>query len=119
MSVIVSIGGASSAGGRRHRRDVIGRVNGRSGPSIPTYARAVTEPATFDDLLDELRSLPGLVERGKRPGTFYRRSRPFLHFHGSGHGRTADLRTGDDWTRLPAATPADRAALLAAVEARL
>jgi len=102
-----------------HRREVIGPVNGRSGPPIPTYARGVTEPATFDDLLDALRSLPGMVERGKRPGTFYRRSRPFLHFHGSRHGRTADLRTGDDWTRLPAATPADRAALLAAVEARL
>lgn len=79
----------------------------------------MTEPATFDELLDALRSLPGLVERGTRPGTFYRRSRPFLHFHGSGHGRTADLRTGGGWTRLPAATPADRAALLAAVEARL
>ena len=76
------------------------------------------QPATHEDLLEALRAVPGLVERGKRPGTFYRRSRPFLHFHGAGDARTADLRRGDGWQRLPAATPADRAALLAAVEAR-
>jgi hypothetical protein len=80
---------------------------------------AVPHPATHEDLLDELRAVPGLVERGKRPGTFYRGSRPFLHFHGAGEAMTADLKTGDGWDRLPAATPADRAALLAAVEARL
>lgn len=79
----------------------------------------MAHPATHEDLLDTLRAVPGLVERGKRPGTFYRGSRPFLHFHGAGEAMTADLKTGDSWDRLPAATPADRAALLAAVEARL
>jgi len=35
--------------------------------------------AGFGDLLEQLRRIPGLVE--KRPGVFYRKSRAFLHFH--------------------------------------
>jgi hypothetical protein len=77
-------------------------------------------PASHDALLAELRAVPGLTERGKRPGTFYRASRPFLHFHGAEGDRTADLKEPDgSWTRLPAETPAERAALLDAVEAHL
>jgi hypothetical protein len=76
--------------------------------------------ASHDDLLDALRAVPGLTERGKRPGTFYRGSRAFLHFHGSEAERTADLKEPDgSWTRLPAATDAERAALLAEVAARI
>jgi len=75
---------------------------------------ATAGTATHDDLLAVLRSLDALNERGKTPH-FYRGATPFLHFHGAGDARTADLRRGGDWQRLPAATPADRAALLAQV----
>jgi len=33
----------------------------------------------IEDLLQQLRTVPGLVER--KQGIFYRRSRAFLHFH--------------------------------------
>jgi hypothetical protein len=75
--------------------------------------------ATHDDLLAALRALDGLVEKGKTPAHFYLRSRPFLHFHGTGGERCADLRRDDDWERIPAATPAERAALLDAVRRHL
>ena len=75
---------------------------------------ATAGTATHDDLLAVLRSLDALNERGRTPH-FYRGGTPFLHFHGDGDGRTADLRRGRDWERLPAATPADRAALLGRV----
>jgi hypothetical protein len=76
-------------------------------------------PATHEDLLAALRAVPGLAERGKVPGHFYRGSRALLHFHGSGSDRTADLKEADgSWTRLPAATPGERAALLAEVARR-
>ncbi len=62
--------------------------------------------ATPDDLeeitslLSELRSISGLVER--RPGTFYRRSRAFLHFHADSAGMYADIRlSGDEFERVP------------------
>lgn len=64
---------------------------------------------THEQLLDALRTLPTLTE--KSPGRFYRRSRAFLHFHGKGEDLCADVRLGDDWERLPAARPDDRAAL--------
>jgi hypothetical protein len=81
---------------------------------------SMSGPASHAELLDALRGLPGLNERGKRPGTFYRGSRPFLHFHGSAADRTADLKQPDGtWLRLPAASAADRAALLAEVGDRL
>ena len=62
--------------------------------------------ATSDDLeviaplLAELRTLGGLVERS--PGTFYRRSRAFLHFHADPAGLFADVRLeGDEFERVP------------------
>jgi hypothetical protein len=75
--------------------------------------------ATHADLLEALRSLDGLVEKGKTPAHFYLRSRPFLHFHGTGDELCADLRRAQDWERIPAATPAERAALLDAVRRHL
>ncbi len=75
--------------------------------------------ASHADLLDALRSLDGLVEKGKTAGHFYVRSRPFLHFHGSDDERCADLRRAEDWERIPAATPEDRAALLHTVQEHL
>lgn len=45
-------------------------------------------------LLEELRSVPGLVE--KRPGIFYRRSKAFLHFHEDPSGLHPDVRFTQD-----------------------
>ena len=75
--------------------------------------------ATHDDLLDALRSLGQLVEKGKTPAHFYLGSRPFLHFHGAGDDCWADLRRAGDWERIAAATPAERAALLDTVRRHL
>jgi hypothetical protein len=76
--------------------------------------------ATPDDLvpiealLRDLRSLSGLVER--TPGTFYRRSRAFLHFHADPSGLFADIRLqGEDFERIPIDSPAAQAALLGQV----
>ena len=60
--------------------------------------------------LAEVRAVPGLVERTR--GVFYRRSKPFLHFHEDPSGIHADVRNGDDFERHRAETTAERAALL-------
>jgi N-acetylglutamate synthase-like GNAT family acetyltransferase len=68
----------------------------------------------IEALLGDLRSLGGLVERN--PGTFYRRSRAFLHFHADPSGLFADVRLqGDDFERIPIDSPASQAALLSQV----
>lgn len=73
--------------------------------------------ATSDDLvavaplIAELRSVSGLVER--TPGTFYRRSRAFLHFHADEAGMYADIRLqGDEFERVPVDSSAAQQALL-------
>jgi len=66
-------------------------------------------------LLEELRSVPGLVE--KRPGIFYRRSKAFLHFHEDPSGLHADVRFGEEFERVRAETDVDREALLALIRA--
>jgi hypothetical protein len=78
--------------------------------------------ATTDDLheiaslLDELRSVRGLVERN--PGVFYRRSRAFLHFHVDPTGLFADVRLdGDDFERIPVSSRDAQSALLRLVKA--
>ncbi len=65
----------------------------------------------LDDLLVALRAVPGLVEKNR--GTFYRRSRAFLHFHEDPSGLYADIRIGDDFERHRVQTEAERRALLA------
>ena len=68
----------------------------------------------IDPLLAELRALDGLVER--TPGSFYRKSRGFLHFHAHGDEMYADVRlTGGDFERVRATTKAEQRALVAAV----
>jgi hypothetical protein len=76
--------------------------------------------ATPDDLvplealLRELRSVSGLVEH--TPGTFYRGSRAFLHFHADPSGLFADIRLqGEDFERVPVDSPTAQAALLGQV----
>ena len=73
----------------------------------------------FAGLLARLRALPGLTERS--PGTFYRKSRAFLHFHHDPKGMFADVRGPDDgdFERLEVTAPADQAKLIAIARTRL
>jgi hypothetical protein len=66
-------------------------------------------------LLAQLRSLDGLTE--KSPGSFYRRSRGFLHFHANGDEMYADVKlTGDEFERMRVTTKAEQRGLVAAVK---
>lgn len=69
----------------------------------------------LEPFLDQLRSVSGLTE--KRRGTFYRRSRAFLHFHEDSSGLYADVRFGDDFERVRVETAAERNALFARIQA--
>ena len=53
-------------------------------------------------LLDRLRAVPVLTE--KKPGTFYRGSRAFLHFHVDPAGLFADVPPATEWQRLQVVT---------------
>jgi hypothetical protein len=66
-------------------------------------------------LLAQLRTLDGLTE--KSPGTFYRRSKAFLHFHHDPSGLFADLRLDPqgDFVRMRVSTQVEQARFLAAV----
>jgi hypothetical protein len=69
-------------------------------------------------LLAQLRSIDGLTE--KSPGSFYRRSRGFLHFHAHGQEMYADVKlNGDEFERVRATTKAEQRALVAAVKRAL
>jgi hypothetical protein len=78
-------------------------------------------PATFariPALLEELRQRPQLAER--RPGTFYLKSKAFLHFHDDPDGVFADVKLdGVEFTRLPVTTRAEQRALLRHIDAHL
>lgn len=74
-------------------------------------ATALSELA---DLLDQIRSKPGLNE--KKPGIFYRKSKSFLHFHEDPEGLFADLRAGGDFDRYPVNTRQEWNVLLAAID---
>jgi hypothetical protein len=69
--------------------------------------------ASAEPLLEDLRTVPGLVER--KHGVYYRGSRAFLHFHEDPSGLHADVRIGDDFERMRVETATERAALLALV----
>jgi hypothetical protein len=73
----------------------------------------------LEPLLAALRTLPGLVE--KKRGTFYRKSRAFLHFHEDPKGLFADIRdaSGQDFERIEVTDEAGRAALVARARERL
>lgn len=82
------------------------------------HARAPALDA-LEPLLGALRTLPGLTE--KQRGTFYRKSRAFLHFHEDPAGLFADIRdpAGDGFERIAVTDEAGRATLLALARARL
>jgi len=72
------------------------------------------------DALAEIRALPGVSER--RPGVFWLRQTPFLHFHTTGDFRRAHAKIGSVWGPeivLPfGASRAARAAFLREIRAR-
>jgi hypothetical protein len=69
-------------------------------------------------LLNRLRAHPMLVER--TPGSFYLRSKAFLHFHEDPAGPFADVRLdGTRFTRLRVCSEQEQRAMLAAVAALL
>ena len=73
-------------------------------------------PETLDrlePLLTQLRLVVGLRERTR--GTFYLKSRAFLHFHEDPGGDFADLKQDGVWRRLGVSSAVDRRALLRAV----
>jgi hypothetical protein len=69
----------------------------------------------IEPLLEQLRSVPGLVE--KRPGIFYRKSKAFLHFHEDSSGLHADVRFKEEFERVRAESDKEREALLARIRA--
>ena len=64
-------------------------------------------PALLDDLTDlfaEIRAWPDVIE--KKPGVFYVRREPFLHFHLlAGSRRRADIKGRTDWVQLDLPRP--------------
>ena len=71
---------------------------------------------TIEPLLAQLRTVTGIVERKR--GTFYRKSRAFLHFHEDGDDIYADVRLdGDAFDRQRVTTKAEQAALVRDVRA--
>jgi hypothetical protein len=69
----------------------------------------------LEDLLAQLRTLPGLME--KKRGVFYRKSRAFLHFHEDPRGLFADI--SDPEERIDVTEAAGREALMRAARDRL
>ena len=68
--------------------------------------------------LEQLRALPGLVER--TPGAFYYRSSAFLHFHEDLEGLFADAKLNlRQFERCRVSTRAEQSAFLKAVAATL
>jgi len=81
------------------------------------HARA-DDLARLEPLLEQLRTLDGLVER--TPGAFYRKSKGFLHFHIDGDDVYADAKlSGDGFGRLRVTTKREQQALVAAVRRAL
>jgi hypothetical protein len=67
--------------------------------------------AALDPMLRALRAQASLVER--TPGSFYRKSKAFLHFHEDPAGIFADVKIdGDKFTRLQVSTADQQATLL-------
>ena len=74
--------------------------------------------AALEPLLQNLRQQASLVER--TPGSFYRKSKAYLHFHEDLSGTYADVKLNSTkFTRVRATTPQEQAQLLILVVERL
>jgi len=82
------------------------------------HARA-EDLLVIEPLLAEIRRRPELTERS--PGTFYKKSQAFLHFHEDPAGLFADVRLspGGDFTRMRVSTTAEQRAFMSAVRKAL
>lgn len=70
--------------------------------------------AMLAPLLSTLREYPQLVER--TPGSFYRGSKAYLHFHEDREGVFADVRLhGTEFTRLRVTTAEERSHFLSVI----
>ena len=70
--------------------------------------------AALETLLCKVREHPALLER--TPGSFYWKSKAFLHFHDDPSGIYADVKlSGADFTRVRATTPEEQAHLLSLI----
>lgn len=68
----------------------------------------------LDSLLRKIREHASLIER--TPGSFYRKSKAYLHFHKDSSGTYADVKLNlTDFTRLRATTPKEQAHLLSLI----
>ena len=88
-----------------------------SGGVTPCGTARVEDLEPLAGLLEQLRALPGLSERS--PGTFYRGSTAFLHFHADPAGLFADLKVVGTFQRARVVTVLERRRLLAAVRREL
>ena len=68
----------------------------------------------LEPLLVRVRTLEALRER--KPGTFYRRSDAFLHFHEDPAGFFADVKIDGEFQRFRVTDPAEQDALAVLVE---
>jgi hypothetical protein len=74
--------------------------------------------SALEPLLQNLRQHASLVER--TPGSFYRKSKAYLHFHEDPSGTYADVKLNStDFTRVRVTTPEEQAQLLLLVAASL
>ena len=65
----------------------------------------------LEPLLQNLRQHASLVER--TPGSFYRKSKAYLHFHEDPAGTYADVKLNStDFTRVRVTTPQEQAQFL-------
>ena len=70
--------------------------------------------STLAPLLRRLRKQSSLVERA--PGSFYRKSKAYLHFHEDPSGMYADVKlNGIDFTRMRVTTSEEQAHLLSLI----
>ena len=70
--------------------------------------------AAHEPFLRKVRRHPSLIER--TPGSFYRKSTAYLHFHEDPSGIYADVKLNFvDFTRVRATTPQEQAHLLALI----
>ncbi len=69
---------------------------------------------TLKPLLRLLREQSSLVERA--PGSFYRKSKAYLHFHEDPSGMYADIKlNGTDFTRMRVTTSREQARFLSLI----
>jgi len=69
---------------------------------------------SLEPLLQKVRKQPSLVER--TTGSFYRKSKAYLHFHQDPSGIYADVKLNfAEFTRIRATTPEEQARLLSLI----